>query len=106
MIRWTDDRLRELWNLLDHLHERGRMGGISCEAVLGEEEGGYECVEDGRGDHLRVCVEAKLALPLRSFLRLLSVAWMRGEKDGDGEPFLRSAKLVWVDEKGRAAFLA
>lgn len=106
-ISWTDDRLRELWNLLDDLHKRGRMGDLFCEAVFeGETSPNLPLLARGTGDHLRLWVDAQLALPFRSFLRLLSVGWMRGEKEGDRVQFLRTAKLVWVNEQGRAAFLA
>ena len=69
---------------------------------------------EGRGDHIRIYIDAGVALRFRALLAVLSVEGVRtqrGESLGDGQvedpiKFMGDVGLVWVDEAGKAVLVA
>lgn len=62
-------------------------------------------------DHIRISVDAHLAIPLRTLLGLTDARKSKstggtGEKFKDVEKFLKNAGLVWINESGEFILVA
>lgn len=130
-IYWNEDRLKSLWDIIRNLNISGNMGSVyatcnfsenfinSTTSTTNKRTKNQEMSDYFRSiDHIRISVDAHLALPLRTLLGLTDARKSKSKSTNlvvggegvenlqDKEKFLRNSGLVWINESGEFVLVA